>query len=55
MESDREVTANRPDTIIKHSKMPTDRCGNTCGQKLYAKGSRKENKYKGLCRSIETY
>ena len=38
--TDREVTANRPDVIIKN-KMHTDRCGSTCRQKCYAKGNRK--------------
>jgi hypothetical protein len=31
--TDREVTANKPDIIIKNQKrenMHTDRCGNTC-------------------------
>jgi len=38
--TDREVTANTPDIIIKHKKREnthTCRCGNTCGQKCYAK------------------
>jgi hypothetical protein len=42
---DREVTANRPDIIIKNKKrenMYTDRCGNTRRQKCCAKGSGKE-------------
>ena len=42
--TDREVTANRPDIIIKNKKrgnMHTDRCGNTCRQKCCAKGSGK--------------
>ena len=38
--TDREVTANRPDIIIKN--MHTDRCGNTRRQKCSAKGSGKE-------------
>ena len=41
----REVTANRPDIIIKNKKrenMHTNRCGNTRGQKCCAKGSGKE-------------
>jgi len=45
--TDREVTANRPDIIIKNKKrenMHTDRCGNTCRQKCCAKGSGKEVK-----------
>ena len=40
--TDREVTANRPDIIIKNKKrenMHTDRCGNTCRPKCCAKGS----------------
>ena len=43
--TDREVTANRPDIIIKNKKrenMHTDRCGNTSRQKCCAKGSGKE-------------
>ena len=44
--TDREVTANRPDIIIKNKKkkenMHTDRCGNTRRQKSCAKGSGKE-------------
>jgi hypothetical protein len=42
--TDREVTANRPDIIIKNEKtvnMHTDRCGNTGRQKCGAKGSGK--------------
>jgi len=42
--TDREVTANRPDKIIKNKKretMHTDRCGNTRRQKCCAKGSGK--------------
>jgi hypothetical protein len=38
--TDREVTANRPDIIIKNKKiesMYTDRCGNTRRQKGRAK------------------
>ena len=45
--TDREVTANRPDIIIKNKKrenMHTDRCGNTRRQKYCAKGSGKEVK-----------
>ena len=45
--TDREVTANRADLIIKNKKREnkhSDRCGNTCGQKCCAKGSRKEVK-----------
>ena len=45
--TDREVTANRPDIIIKKDKrenMHTDRCGNTCRQKCCAQGSGKEVK-----------
>jgi len=41
--TDREVTANRPDIIIKN-KMHTDRCDSTCRQKCCAKGSGKEVK-----------
>jgi hypothetical protein len=40
--TDREVTANRSDVIIKNKKrgnMHTDRCGNTGRQKCCAKGS----------------
>jgi hypothetical protein len=39
--TDREITANRPDIIIKTVKKKThiDRCGNTCRQKCCAKGS----------------
>jgi hypothetical protein len=42
--TEREVTANRPDIIIKNKKtenMHTDRCGNTGIQKCRAKGSGK--------------
>jgi hypothetical protein len=42
--TDREVTANRPDIIIKNTKrenMHTDRCGNTRRQKCCAKRSGK--------------
>jgi len=44
--TDREVTANRPDIIIKTKRenMHTDRCGNTRRQKCCAKGSGKEVK-----------
>ena len=45
--TDREVTANRPDIIIKNRKrenMHTDRCGNIRRQKCCAKGSGKEVK-----------
>jgi hypothetical protein len=44
--TDREVTANRPDIIIKNNRenMHTDRCGNTSRQKCHTKGSRKETK-----------
>ena len=44
--TDREVTANRTDIIIKNKKrgnMHTDRCGNTCRQKCCAKGSGKRS------------
>ena len=43
--TDSEVTANRPDVIIKNKKREnvyTDRCGNTRREKCCAKGSRKE-------------
>ena len=49
--TDREVTANRPDIIIKNKKrenMHTDRCGNTRGQKCRAKGNGEKFKYKSL-------
>ena len=42
--TDREVTTNRPDIIIKNKKwenMHADRCGNTCRQECCAKGSGK--------------
>jgi len=45
--TDREVTENRPDIIIKNKKrenMHTDRCGKTRRQKFCAKGSGKEVK-----------
>ena len=46
--TDREVTANRPDIIIKNKKkrenMHSDRCDNTRRQKCCAKGSGKEVK-----------
>ena len=45
--TDRGVTANRPDIIIKNKKrgnMHTNRCGNTRRQKCCAKGSGKEDK-----------
>jgi hypothetical protein len=45
--TDREVTANRSDLIIKNKtrkKMHTNRCGNTSRQKCHAKGTRNENK-----------
>ena len=45
--TDREVTVNRADIIIKNKKrenMHTDRCGNTRRQKCCAKGSGKEVK-----------
>jgi hypothetical protein len=45
--TDREVTANRPDTIIKNKKrenMYTDGCGNSRRQKCRAKGGGKEIK-----------
>jgi len=44
--TDREVTANRPDIIIKSNKEKThtDGCGNTGRQKCCAKGSGKEVK-----------
>jgi hypothetical protein len=43
--TNREVTENRPDTIIKNKKrenMHTGKYGNTSGQKCHTKGSRKE-------------
>jgi len=46
--TDTEVTANRPDIIIKNKNMHTDRCGNTWRQKCRAKGSGKEVKNKSL-------
>jgi len=45
--TDREVTANRTDIIIKNKKrenMHTDRYGNTCRQKCCAKGRVREAK-----------
>ena len=42
MHTDREVTANRPDIIIKNKH--TDRCGNTHREECRAKGSGKEGK-----------
>jgi len=40
-----DVTANRPDIIIKNKRnIHTDRCGNTCRQKCPAKGRREETK-----------
>jgi len=54
--TDREVTANRPDIIIKNKKrenMHTDRCGNTCRQKCCAKEAEKKFKYKSLCIEIQ--
>jgi hypothetical protein len=42
--TDREVTANRPDTIIKNKKredMHTERCGSARRQKCLPKGSGK--------------
>jgi hypothetical protein len=33
--------------------MHIDRCGNTCRQKCFAKGSGKKLKYKNLCREIQ--
>jgi hypothetical protein len=44
--TDRNVTANMPDIIIKNKRenMYTDRCGNTRRQKCRAKGSGKEVK-----------
>ena len=54
--TDREVTANRPDIIMKKQKrenMHTDRCVNTSEQKCHAKGSRKEIKCKSLCIEIQ--
>ena len=54
--TDREVTSNRPDIIIKNKKRKnthTDRRGNTSGQTCHAKGSREEIKYKSLCIEIQ--
>jgi len=52
--TDREVTANRSDIIIKNKKrenMHTDRCGNIYGETCHAKGSGKETKVqKFVCR-----
>jgi len=51
-----EVTANRPDIIIKNKKektMHTDRCGNTRRQKCCAIGSGKEVKIQRLCIEIQ--
>jgi hypothetical protein len=42
--TDGEVTANRPDIIIKTKDIHVDRCDNTNKQKCHAKGSRKETK-----------
>jgi hypothetical protein len=45
--TDREITANRPDIIIKNKReknMHTDKCGNTRRQKCCAKRSGKEVK-----------
>jgi hypothetical protein len=45
--TDREVTANKPDIIIKNKKrenIQTNRCGNTLRQKCCAKGSGKKVK-----------
>jgi hypothetical protein len=45
--TDRNVTANMPDIIIKNKKRENthfDRCGNTCGKKCHEKGSRKKAK-----------
>jgi len=47
LHTDREVTANRPDIIIKNKRrenMHTDGCGNSRRQKCCAKGSGKEVK-----------
>ena len=49
--TDREVTANRPDIMIKKKKrenIHTDRCGNTRRQKCCAKGSGKEVKIRAF-------
>jgi len=54
--TDREVTANRPDIIIKKKKRENthaDRCGNTRRQKCCAKGSGKEVKIQEFCREIQ--
>ena len=45
--TDREVTANRTDIMIKNKtreNMHTYRCGNTCRQKCCAKGRGREAK-----------
>jgi hypothetical protein len=46
VQTDRQVTANRPDIILKNKKldMHTDRSDSTCGEKCRAKGSKKETK-----------
>jgi hypothetical protein len=49
--TDREVTANRPDILIKNKKREnthTDRCGNTRRQKCCATGSGKGVKIQEL-------
>jgi len=49
--TDRKVTANRPDIIIKKTRreiMHSDRCGNTRRQKRCAKGSGEEVKIQEL-------
>jgi hypothetical protein len=40
--TEREVTANRLDIIIKKKRenVHTDKCGNTSGEKCHAKGGR---------------
>jgi hypothetical protein len=53
--TDREVTANRPDIIIKNKKRGnkrTDRCDNTRRQKCCTEGSGKEVKIQDLMQDI---
>jgi hypothetical protein len=55
--TDREVTANRPDIIIKSKKkienMHTDKCGNNRRKNCHAKGKEKKLKYKSLRTEIQ--
>ena len=48
MHTDREVTLNKPDIIIKsvreRENMQTDRCGSTCGQIYHAEVCRNKIK-----------